>query len=147
MVFEQRRLKASTLALGCILFLSMSLFANASSCTSNLDCKGRSWCSNTTGECYTPSLSEGGDARDVAAAVACFLGAALAAGAGLGGGGMFVPFLILIGGFSTNEVFILSILFCMPLYPNLGYPGRSTFAISHGWKRVNEPTHFTAAPP
>ena len=95
--------------ISCLFILLWGLTSvTAKTCSVNADCNGRSICSNSTNSCFTPSLLEGGDYRDALGATACFLGASLASGAGLGGGGMFVPLLLIVGGFSTTEAVPLS---------------------------------------
>ncbi len=78
--------------------------AAVQACTVDSDCDGRSLCNNATGYCFTPMLFSDGDYRDIVCAITCFLAASLASGAGIGGGGMFVPLLLLIGEYSTTQV-------------------------------------------
>lgn len=58
--------------------------------------------------CARLPLFEDFTTADAYASVAVFIGGLLAAGGGLGGGGMFVPFYILIAGLRTHEAIPLS---------------------------------------
>ncbi|SPQ98102.1 unnamed protein product (mitochondrion) [Plasmodiophora brassicae] len=91
----------SAVVLACLLVTGSASCANDDQCGAFHLCKA--------GACVVRSILD--DYRpvdDTLGTVAVFIGAALAAGGGLGGGGIFVPVLVLIAGMSTKQAIPIS---------------------------------------
>ena len=85
-------------------------YGNCDTCKVNADCPVDETCQMRSGMkfCRRRPLFPEFDWKDGLATIASFFGAALAAGGGLGGGGLFVPIFILVVGLKTEEAIPLS---------------------------------------
>jgi uncharacterized membrane protein YfcA len=81
--------------------------AKCALCTSTSQCLERRVCTDS-GTCERPSLLSTAKTADVIATCLAFVGAMLAAGGGLGGGGLFVPIFVLIIGLDPKDAVPLS---------------------------------------
>eukprot|EP01028_Stygiella_incarcerata_P003737 TRINITY_DN1779_c1_g1_i1.p1 TRINITY_DN1779_c1_g1~~TRINITY_DN1779_c1_g1_i1.p1 ORF type:complete len:547 (+),score=126.46 TRINITY_DN1779_c1_g1_i1:85-1725(+) len=82
-----------------------------SHCDETTQCQrlsSQSVCSKRSGKCHHKKLLSDFSWNDVGMFSAVFIGATLSAAGGLGGGGLFVPLIMIIGGFTTAEAIPLS---------------------------------------
>ncbi|ETO18649.1 hypothetical protein RFI_18613 [Reticulomyxa filosa] len=80
-------------------------------CTTNSNCtiNKHDECDKDSGHCELDTLFENYDVHKAATSVLIFLGSVVAAGGGLGGGGVFIPIFILVGGYDSKSASGLSL--------------------------------------
>ena len=89
------------------------LMSTCTDCTADAQCESRERCDESRtvdGEmhCQYKAIDDDFDYIDVLLFLVAFVGGALAAGGGVGGGGVFIPTFVLLGGFSVRDAVPLS---------------------------------------